>query len=206
MMERYWLVLPNGARQLIDPQQFDLASIQERARRVGGQLVFERTDGTSADRRLMPAPPVLRMFEPPVAALAPLFRARFERLHICRAEYTLDINQRPTTRVLGGYYRKRRLVRIYSHDRQTGRRPLEELFDTFLHEMAHHLEYTEPHAFDATACERVKGRMHSPLFWQILRDLKRRWSTTQRVDAHATAAAAAAGAHAIQGTLFDLDS
>ena len=92
----------------------------------------------------------------------------------------IDINARPTTRVLGGYYKTRRLVRVYSHDRVVGRRPLEELFDTFLHEMAHHIEYTEPDSFHARECERVPGRMHSRLFWRILGELKGRWADLQR--------------------------
>ena len=86
-------------------------------------------------------------FEPPVSALGPLFRHRLERIHVCRVEFSVDINSRPTQRVLGGYYRSRRLVRIYSHDSEEGRRPIDELFDTFLHEVAHHLEYTEPFTF-----------------------------------------------------------
>ena len=59
-------------------------------------------------------------------------------------------------------------------------RPLEELYDTFLHEMAHHIEYTEPHSFQAKSCERVYGRMHSALFWRILGELKGRWMDLQR--------------------------
>lgn len=176
MPERYWLVLPNGGRQLIDPRHFDLTSIAERARRLGGQLVAESVH--AADPAPAHAGP--RPFEPPVGALGPLFRVRMERVHACRVEYLIDVNTRPTVRVLGGYYRRRRLVRVYSHDRQTGRRPLEELFDTFLHEMAHHLEYTEPHSFNARACGRVPGRMHSPLFWRILGELKGRWADLQR--------------------------
>ena len=81
---------------------------------------------------------------------APLFRiAARAGLSPAWSDYELDINTRPTTRVLGGYYKTRRLVRVYSHDRQLGRRPLEELFDTFLHEIAHHIEYTEPDSFHA---------------------------------------------------------
>ncbi|MFO0888635.1 MAG: hypothetical protein U0790_05740 [Isosphaeraceae bacterium] len=116
----------------------------------------------------------------PVSALGPLFRYRFERIYRCRVEYELDINNRATTRVLGGYYRSRSLVRVYARDREHGQRPLEELFDTFLHEMAHHLEYTEPTSFSARACGRVPGRMHSRLFWRILGELKYRWAELQR--------------------------
>ncbi len=68
------------------------------------------------------------------------------------------------------------LVRVYSHDRIDGRRPIEELFDTFLHEVAHHLEYTEPFTFGSRACRRVPGLMHSKLFWRILSELKWRWA------------------------------
>jgi hypothetical protein len=178
----YWLVLPNGGRQLIDPSRFDLASVAERARRLGGKLVAE-VPGTEVDHRLLwPAPVVRRTFEPPIPALAPLFRHRLDGVHSCRTDFTLDIATRPTTRVLGGYYRRRKLVRVYSHDRQTGRRPLEELFDTFLHEVAHHLEYTEPSSFQGRACQRRRGQMHSPLFWRILSELKKRWERTQRGD------------------------
>ena len=121
-----------------------------------------------------------RAFEPPLSALGPLFRSRVDRFHDCRVDFEVDINPRPTHRVLGGYYKARRLVRVYSHDRDLGRRPLEELFDTFLHEVAHHLEYTEPDLFEGRACERVRGRMHSRLFWRILGDLKARWADAQR--------------------------
>lgn len=192
MSERYWLVHPNGGRQLIDPQQFDLDRLVEQARKVGGRLEVEgetfviqadvaveagievTTRGATAVDR-----PPLR-FEPPISALAPLFRSRLDRVYRCLVDFDVDVNTRPTTRVLGGYYKSRRLVRIYSHDRQQGRRPLEELFDTFLHEMAHHIEYTEPDSFHARGCERVPGRMHSDLFWRILGDLKGRWADLQR--------------------------
>ncbi|HKI20733.1 MAG TPA: hypothetical protein VKA15_22775 [Isosphaeraceae bacterium] len=118
-------------------------------------------------------------FEPPVSALGPLFRYRLEQIHLCRVNYSVDINTRPTVRVLGGYYKSRRLVRIYPHDRLEGRRPLVELFDTFLHEIAHHLEYTEPRSFSATRSYRVYGLMHSRLFWRILGELKYRWAEAQ---------------------------
>jgi hypothetical protein len=121
-----------------------------------------------------PAEP--RPFEPPVSALGPLFLRRLERIYTCRVAFKVDINTRPTTHVLGGYYKSRRLVRVYSHDRKDGRRPLHELFDTFLHEVAHHIEYTEPQSFDSKVCRRVPGRMHSRLFWRILGELKYRWA------------------------------
>jgi hypothetical protein len=119
------------------------------------------------------------LFTPPVTALGPLFRHRFETIHECRVAYELDVNNRATVRVLGGYYKSRRLIRVYARDRDQGVRPIEELFDTFLHEMAHHLEYTEPFSFSARSCGRVPGRMHSMLFWKILGELKYRWARTQ---------------------------
>jgi hypothetical protein len=120
-------------------------------------------------------------FIPPVSAIGPLFIYRLERIYRCRVEFQVDVNNRATTRVLGGYYKSRRLVRIYARDREQGQRqrPLEELFDTFLHEVAHHLEYTEPFSFSARACGRVPGRMHSRLFWRILGELKYRWARVQ---------------------------
>ncbi len=126
-------------------------------------------------------------FDVPVTAIAPLFRARLDRIFYCRVDFDLDMNNRATVRVLGGYYKTRRLVRVYVHDRDLGRRPLEELFDTFLHEVAHHLEYTEPDTFSARACGRVPGRMHSRLFWKILGELKYRWAYLQRRAAAAAA-------------------
>ena len=170
MPERYWLELPNGGRQKIDPSQFDLDLLAEQALRVGGRIVIESA--------ALPAPPP--GFEPPITALAPMFRQRLVRLYECRVDYSVDMNTRPTSRILGGYYRRRRLVRVYTHDRGTGRRPLEELFDTFLHEIAHHIEYTEPESFGAVDCARVPGRMHSRLFWRILGELKRNWATLHR--------------------------
>jgi hypothetical protein len=182
MPERYWLVHPNGGRQLIDPRQFDLDRLAEQARRVGGLLVVEGRDEPHAPEAHPTAAGVAPAgrFEPPVSALAPLFRGRLDAIYACATPFTIDMNPRPTVRVLGGYYRKRRLVRVYTHDRQAGRRPLEETFDTFLHEVAHHIEYTEPQAFHAPACGRVPGRMHSRLFWRILGELKGRWNDRQR--------------------------
>jgi hypothetical protein len=179
MPDRYWLVHPNGGRQLIDPCQFDVNRLAEQAQLLGGRLIVEPEPvRTPTVEFTLNRPP--RRFEPPISALAPLFRGRFEQIHLCKTDYEIDINTRPTTRVLGGYYKTRCLVRVYSHDVKLGRRPLEELFDTFLHEMAHHIEYTEPDSFHATECGRVPGRMHSRLFWQILGDLKRRWFKLQR--------------------------
>ena len=175
MPERYWLVQPNGGRQLIDPAQFDLARLAEQVRRRGGRLVVEAEPAPLAGEAQRPP----RRFEPPVSALAPLFRDRLARLYTVRESFDIDMNVRPTTRVLGGYYRRKVLIRVYTHDRVAGRRPLEELFDTFLHEVAHHLEYSEPDSFKASACGRVPGRMHSRLFWHILGVLKLRWAESQ---------------------------
>jgi len=195
MPERYWLIHPNGGRQLIDPHQFDLDRLVERARQIGGRLMIEddsfviQTDAgaegeieVSSRLASSPAPDDRppRRFEPPISALAPLFRSRLDKIYKCLVDYEIDINTRPTSRVLGGYYKSRQLVRVYSHDRQHGRRELEELFDTFLHEMAHHIEYTEPDSFHARECGRVPGRMHSRLFWRILGELKGRWADLQK--------------------------
>ncbi|MDE2507835.1 MAG: hypothetical protein KGM43_11535 [Planctomycetota bacterium] len=182
--ECYWIVHPNGYKQRIDPGDFDLAALAARARKMGGELIVERP-GARPDPRFasitpptwIPLPPPA--FEPPISALRHLFRGRFDRIYTCLVDYELEIVTRATSRTLGGYYKSERLIRVYAHDRELGRRPLEELFDTFLHELAHHLEYTEPDSFHARACERVPGRMHSTLFWRILGDLKARWAKLQ---------------------------
>jgi hypothetical protein len=181
MPERYWLVHPNGGRQLIDPHHMDLDRLAEHARRIGGRLVVERLGPPPTRPDLIETSVATGRFEPPISALGPLFRLRLDQIYDCLSEYELDINTRPTTRVLGGYYKTRKLVRVYSHDREVGRRPLEELFDTFLHEMAHHIEYTEPDSFHSRGCGRVPGRMHSRLFWRILGELKGRWADLQAI-------------------------
>ena len=88
MSERYWLVHPNGGRQLIDPRQFDLDRLVEQAREVGGRLEVEgetyliQTEvatGSSIEVTRRPAPRPDRpphRFEPPISALGPLFRSR----------------------------------------------------------------------------------------------------------------------------------
>jgi hypothetical protein len=154
---------------------------ERHAQNRDGDVFTPRTDGdvTAPWRPVAARPPAAmpaNCFEPPVSALGPLFNHRLERIHNCRVMFSVDINSRPTNRVLGGYYRSRRLVRVYSHDGVEGRRPMEELFSTFLHEVAHHLEYTEPFTFGSRKCRRVPGLMHSKLFWRILSDLKWRWA------------------------------
>jgi hypothetical protein len=176
---RYWLVHPNGGRQAIDPRAFDLERLAALAGRTGARLIIEPAPPAPAPAELARTSPP-RPFEPPISALGPLFRARLDRIYLCQFHFETDMNARPTTRVLGGYYKARRLVRVYIHDRKSGRRPLEELYDTFLHEVAHHIEYTEPGSFHAPACGRVPGRMHSRLFWRILGELKGRWNDLQR--------------------------
>jgi hypothetical protein len=149
---------------------------------VAGATLAPRAEAESdAWEQRAPAQPTAapRPYEPPISALGPLFLDRLERIHTCRVRFVVDINSRPTSRVLGGYYKSRRLVRVYAHDRQEGRRPLAELFDTFLHEVAHHLEYTEPQSFAAAGCLRIPGQMHSRLFWSILGELKQRWADLQ---------------------------
>jgi len=143
---------------------------------IVAQVVSETVEAIGGTLELPAAP---ARFEPPISAIGPMFRARLQRVHLCRVPYILEINARATNRVLGGYYKSRRLVRIYAEDTEQGRRPIEELFDTFLHEIAHHLEYTEPQSFSGKACLRVPGRMHSRLFWRIFGDLKKRWAALQ---------------------------
>ena len=170
MSERFWLIHANGGRQLIDPLQFDLERLAEQARRVGGRLVVERWVGQAPTPGARPAPPRPAFRAPRLGARPALFRSRLDRIHACKVDFKTEVNPRPTNRVLGNYYRTRRLIRIYSHDTQLGRRPLEELYDTYLHEVAHHLEYTEYDSFDARDCGRVRGHDAQPT---LLEDLRR---------------------------------
>jgi hypothetical protein len=152
-----------------------------------GQRGSDRDSEVAAPRGTAPAVSPARpegtispdRFEPPTSALGPLFRYRLEQIHICRVKPVVEVSTRPTLRVLGGYYKSRRLVRVYSHDQAEGPRPLEEVFETFLHEVAHHLEYTEPESFGSRGCRRVYGLMHSRLFWRIFGELKWRWAKAQ---------------------------
>ena len=143
-----------------------------------GEILAPRTQNPITSPRPVAPIPADR-FNPPASALAPLFRYRLEQIHACRTQLVVDVNARPTRRVLGGYYKSRRLVRVYSHDEVEGPRPIEEVFETFLHEVAHHLEYTEPQTFGARSCRRVHGLMHSRLFWRIFGELKWRWANLQ---------------------------
>jgi hypothetical protein len=184
MPDRHWQDLPDGDGSPAAPHRVDPEPLGDRPRGPGGLReagprpdASSPADGTKVSRAPGAGP---ARYEPPVSAIGPLFLRRLDRIHAPEIDFDLDINTRATARVLGGYYRRRRLVRIYTHDRETGRRPLEELFDTFLHEVAHHLEYTEPRRFNARACGRVPGCMHSELFWRILGELKARWADLQR--------------------------
>jgi hypothetical protein len=189
MPDREWLDVPHGTRDVVDSNRGRPDRPADEARSGGGRMRDEPwadaarpPEGTKVAR----APGVAAScYEPPLSAIGPLFLRRLERIHPPRVDFVLDINPRATARVLGGYYRRRRLIRIYTHDRESGRRSLEELFDTFLHEVAHHLEYTEPQRFNARACERVPGTMHSDLFWRILGELKSRWADLQERSAGA---------------------
>ncbi len=144
-----------------------------------GELSTPRGSAPSAGPASAASPVPANRFAPPASALGPLFRYRLEQIHRCRVSLVVEVSRRPTRRMLGGYYKSRRLVRVYSHDQLEGPRPLEELFETFLHEVAHHLEYTEPQTFGSQGCRRVYGLMHSRLFWRILGELKWRWASTQ---------------------------
>jgi hypothetical protein len=168
--------------QPIPDRRFEHPDAEVIAPRSANEIV-PRAESPAAGRSQAATVPPGR-FDPPTTALGPLFRYRLDRIHRCRVNFDVDVNTRPTDRVLGGYYRSRRLVRIYSNDRKDGRRPLEELFETFLHEVAHHLEYTEPQSFGARGCRRIHGLMHSRLFWRILGELKWRWAELQAQRTH----------------------
>ncbi|WZO96918.1 hypothetical protein EP7_003925 [Isosphaeraceae bacterium EP7] len=179
MIDRYWLVHPNGGKQWIDPMRFDLVDLARRATNFGGNLVVEKAERSEVVVRKPAKERAPFRFEPPIGALSALFLHRLGRVYPCRETFDVDMNTRPTRNRLGSYYRARRLIRVYTHETGAGRRPLEELFDTFLHEVAHHLEYSEPDSYNAAECGRVPGRMHSHLFWIILGDLKARWVEVQ---------------------------
>lgn len=139
----------------MDHTQHSSPNPGRRAESHDGDVLTPHPEVVAGPHAASPAPSIRRpaqlpsRFDVPVSALAPLFRARLERIYLCRIAFDLDLNTRATARVLGGYYKTRRLVRVYVNDSELGRRPLEELFDTFLHEVAHHLEYTEPTSFSA---------------------------------------------------------
>jgi hypothetical protein len=203
MPKHYWLVHSNGGKQWIDPEAFDLEDLARSAPSFGGRLIVEEVDDplprpeddSARSLRVLERelelengrsttvhqePPrngkVNAAFNPPPAALGHIFRLRLESIHKCKRDYDLELNPRPTSRVLGGYYKNRALIRVYTVDSKTGKRSVDELFETFLHEVAHHLEYTEPATFAAKRCGRKHGTMHSDLFWRILGTLKRLWA------------------------------
>lgn len=110
-----------------------------------------------------------------------LFRARLSRIYEYRTPFVLQFLERPTVQALGRYYRAERLIRIYVVDMKTGPRDVEELFEIFLHELTHHLEYYEPDVFGGH-CEREHGVAHSPLFHWILETLSQRWNEIRNKD------------------------
>ena len=105
------------------------------------------------------------------------FLSRLDTVYSCLCEFALDINTRPTTESSAVITRPEGWS---GSIRTTGSSaaPLEELFDTFLHEVAHHLEYTEPDSFRPLVRESRSDAQ--PLFWRILGELKGRWLELQR--------------------------
>ena len=116
-----------------------------------------------------------RSVEEQAPPLERLFRRRLGRIYESQVEFELEFHRRPTRVAMGRYYRSRRLIRIYAVDADEGERSVEELFEVFLHELAHHLEYHEPDRFGGE-CQREHGRAHSPLFHHIWETLRSRWA------------------------------
>jgi hypothetical protein len=121
-----------------------------------------------------------------VVAASPLERVLRDRLvliHECLVEFELDLNPRPTRWALGRYYRSRRFLRVYIHDRDAGPRPLEEVFAIFLHEVAHHLDATEPHSFPPARSRPLprstRRGSHGPRFRRILKTLEEGWEAAR---------------------------
>ena len=110
-----------------------------------------------------------------IHSLEGMFRQRLSRIHPCRVPFELRFSNRPTLRALGRYHHERRLIRLFPHDAIEGVRSVEELFEVFLHELAHHLEYTESDQFGGHGPERHAGLAHSPLFHRIHETLWSRW-------------------------------
>ncbi|ADV62043.1 hypothetical protein Isop_1458 [Isosphaera pallida ATCC 43644] len=113
-------------------------------------------------------------------ALERLFRQRLARIHDCRVPFVVRFSHRPTLRALGRYHRDRCLIRIFPYDAIEGTRSVEDLFEVFLHELAHHLEYTEPDQFGGHGPERHAGLAHSPLFHRIHETLWSRWHAVRQ--------------------------
>ena len=154
---------------------------RSRAECPDGEFLAPRRDSPS----IVPAQPPPRLpdgmpstrFEPPVSALGPLFRYRLERIHACRVESASSTSTPGPPGACSGATTGRD---DWSESTPTtatkagGR--WKSFSSTFLHEVAHHLEYTEPQTFGSRGCRRTHGLMHSRLFWRILGELKWRWA------------------------------
>lgn len=93
----------------------------------------------------------------------------------------VELILRPYSKTMYGYYdpRKRRIVLyIYLDCGKSHLRPYSELWDTFLHELAHHLQYT------TTNYVRTKGVMHNSGFYKILDSLKIKSNTLKLGGTH----------------------
>ena len=190
MSERYWLIYPNGGRQLIDPRQFDIVGLAAKARLVGGRLVVENETveaRTESANHVAPPPRSKPHFRLDASSRqSPRSARSFGRGSSASMSVWWPMSSKSTRgrprECSAGTTSHADLCDSIHTTASTAAGSLEELFDTFLHEIAHHIEYTEPDSFHARECQRVHGRMHSPLFWRILGDLKYRWAELQLSD------------------------
>ncbi len=92
---------------------------------------------------------------------AQYFKAYLNRIYRCAESYELQITRKtPKTRL--GYYRTyKRLIVIH----YIGKRSVEELHHTAIHELAHHIHTTE---FDS---DKIGDRVHGKEFYTIFNTL-----------------------------------
>lgn len=86
----------------------------------------------------------------------------------------VELILRPYSKTMYGYYdsNKHRIVLyVYSDNRRRQLMPYCEIWSSFLHELAHHLQYT------TTDYVRVKGVMHNSDFYKILYSLENKSKT-----------------------------
>ena len=186
MPERYWLVHPNGGRQLIDPRQFDLDRLAEHARRIGGRVVVERD-----------SPPTPAKFAGAVAAARPT--ARLRRSSSPRSRHSRRSSSAGSTRSIPASAsssststpgRPRASSAAITRrggwsgsTRTTGSSaggPWKSSSTPSSTRLRTTSNTPSPTRSTPASCGRVPGRMHSRLFWRILGELKGRWADLQK--------------------------
>ena len=85
------------------------------------------------------------------------------KLYECKVPFVFEFSQKKSTRINGLYYPKEQRIVINNKNFKETIEGDNLLFYTAMHELAHHIQFTER--------GHISGRSHTKLFWSILDDL-----------------------------------